>query len=80
MLGALILTLIVCAAVGFHKMAHSGLVRFGAQLYAVDSDGCAFAYALGQCLDVIYPEYQPPAVPTTTTTTTQAPSGEYFAY
>ena len=44
---------------GYHVIAHERLVRFGAELYSIDSIGCAFAFPLGQCLDPIF-DFTPP--------------------
>ena len=52
---------------------HRGNVRFGAQLYAVETGNCGAALYVGTCLDVIN-NYTPPVLPDPTTTTTTTTS------
>ncbi len=51
---------------GYHTLTHiSGDVKFGAYMYGITSDECAYAYPLGQCLDDLgyAPVTSTPAVP-----------------
>ena len=53
-------------------ITHERLERFGAQLYSIDTSGCAFAFPLGQCLDMIY-DYDFPVIDATMPPPTPAP-------